>query len=240
MDEIWQAQQPGERAKAWRTQALSNLEFLHATDITHFNPMSDLRICFVGDSLTNGTGDPDCLGWTGRVCASAYQSGYPLTYYNLGVRRETSTDIARRWFGEVACRLSNDSDGRVVFSFGVNDTTPIEERTRVSFDDSVDNLRNILQAVTLRFPVLMVGPPPVADSEQNQRIAYLSREFASVCLGLTVPYLEVFTPLQDSSVWMNEVKANDGAHPRASGYAALARLVEQWSAWRAWFDEMEG
>lgn len=201
--------------------------------------MSDLRICFVGDSFINGTGDPDCLGWAGRVCASAYGLGYPLTYYNLGVRRETSADIAGRWFGEVAYRLSNDSDGRVVFSFGVNDTTLIEEQRRVSFDDSIDNLRNILQTATLRFPVLMVGPPPVADSEQNHRIAHLSREFASVCLGLTVPYLEIFTPLQDSSVWMNEVKANDGAHPRASGYAEFACLVEKWSAWQAWFEEAE-
>jgi AraC-like DNA-binding protein len=38
MGEIWQTQLAGERAKAWRTQALSNLEFLHATYITHSFP----------------------------------------------------------------------------------------------------------------------------------------------------------------------------------------------------------
>lgn len=57
----------------------------------------DLRICFVGDSYVNGTSDPDCLGWAGRVAVVARRKGYNFTYYNLGVRRETSTDIAKRW-----------------------------------------------------------------------------------------------------------------------------------------------
>ena len=59
--------------------------------------VTDIRICFIGDSSVNGTGDPLCLGWTGRVCATAIKLGYPSTHYNLGIRRETSADIAARW-----------------------------------------------------------------------------------------------------------------------------------------------
>lgn len=33
----------------------------------------EIRICFVGESFVNGTGDPAFLGWTGRVCANAHQ-----------------------------------------------------------------------------------------------------------------------------------------------------------------------
>jgi lysophospholipase L1-like esterase len=29
-----------------------------------------MRICFVGDSITNGTGDPEYLGWVSRVYAA--------------------------------------------------------------------------------------------------------------------------------------------------------------------------
>jgi lysophospholipase L1-like esterase len=58
--------------------------------------ITDIRICFVGDSFVNGTGDPDCLGWTGRLCASRSRQGRSITYYNLGVRRETSADICDR------------------------------------------------------------------------------------------------------------------------------------------------
>lgn len=57
----------------------------------------DVRICFVGDSFMQGTCDPDCLGWPGRVCRAAIQSGVGMTCYNLGVRRDTSADILRRW-----------------------------------------------------------------------------------------------------------------------------------------------
>jgi lysophospholipase L1-like esterase len=84
---------------------------------------SPMRICFVGDSFVNGTGDPECLGWAGRICAVARREGYDITYYNLGVRRETSADIKSRWQNEVTCRLSQGEYGRIIFSFGVNDTT---------------------------------------------------------------------------------------------------------------------
>jgi lysophospholipase L1-like esterase len=197
--------------------------------------MSNLRICFVGDSFVNGTGDPECLGWTGRVCAAAYRAGYALTYYNLGIRRETSTDIARRWWEEVSRRLPNDCEGRVVFSFGVNDTTWENGKTRVSLSDSLENTCQMLKAAKQRFPVLMIGPPPIADFEQNHRIAQLSEQLASVCGELDLSYLDVFTPLQKSEVWRAEVVAFDGAHPQASGYAELSRLVQNWSAWQTWF-----
>jgi lysophospholipase L1-like esterase len=67
--------------------------------------MKDIRICFVGDSYVQGTGDDECLGWAGRLCASARRAGHNITYYNLGVRRETSTDITRRWLAECEPRL---------------------------------------------------------------------------------------------------------------------------------------
>ncbi|EAW38620.1 Lipolytic enzyme, G-D-S-L [Lyngbya sp. PCC 8106] len=90
-----------------------------------------MRICFVGDSFVNGVGDPSGLGWTGRVCVEAHQYKDEITVYNLGIRRETSADILKRWSGEVSCRLTSEYDSRVVFSFGVNDTTIEQGKTRV-------------------------------------------------------------------------------------------------------------
>ncbi|MDY6901411.1 MAG: lipase, partial [Cyanobacteriota bacterium] len=29
--------------------------------------VKEMRICFVGESFINGTGDPECLGWAGRI-----------------------------------------------------------------------------------------------------------------------------------------------------------------------------
>lgn len=57
----------------------------------------EIRICFLGESFVNGTGDPEFLGWTGRVCAKSQRKGYEITYYNLGVCAETSTYLKQRW-----------------------------------------------------------------------------------------------------------------------------------------------
>jgi lysophospholipase L1-like esterase len=197
--------------------------------------MKDLRICFVGDSFVNGTGDPACLGWAGRICATAWQQGHEITYYNLGIRRQTSRDIVQRWQAEVTARLPEGSDGRIVFSFGVNDTTIENGKERVALDESIENARTILQSAKSFFPTIMVGPPPILEEEYNLRIARLSQQFVLVCATLEIPYLEIFTPLRHTREWQEEIASNDGAHPRAAGYTELARLVQDWSAWQAWF-----
>ncbi|WGV26619.1 GDSL-type esterase/lipase family protein [Halotia branconii] len=195
-----------------------------------------IRICFIGESFVNGTGDPEYLGWAGRICVSANQKGHEITYYNLGVRRETSTELKNRWLQEVSYRLPKIYDGRVVFCFGVNDTTIENGKLRVSPTESIENIRNVLSDARQLYPVLMVSPLPIADDEQNQRIADLAKQYALVCNELDVPYLNVFPVLEKSHIWIDEAKANDGAHPRAAGYTELARIIETWDAWLNWFN----
>lgn len=190
-----------------------------------------IRICFFGESFVNGAGDPECLGWAGRICVDANRKGYDITYYNLGVRRETSAELKVRWLREVTSRLPKEYDGRIVFSFGVNDTTLENGKTRVEVTESIANTRTILSEAQQLYPVLMVGPPPCTDKEQNQRIADLSKQFAMVGNELNVPYLDVFPILERSNIWIEEARANDGAHPRAAGYAEFAQIVQNWEAW---------
>lgn len=197
--------------------------------------LSQVRICFLGESFVNGTGDPECLGWAGRICVNANKKGYDITYYNLGVRRETSSELKNRWLREVSYRLSKEYDSRIVFSFGVNDTTLENGKIRVDPADSIGNIRNILTEAKQLYRVLMISPPPVAELEQNQRIGDLSKQLDSVCNELNVPYLDVFPILKKSNIWINEVKNNDGAHPKAGGYAEFAEIVQNWEAWLNWF-----
>src|SRR5690348_6907770 len=148
-----------------------------------------MRICFIGDSFVNGTGDPHCLGWTGRICAVARRAGHDLTYYNLGIRRETSTDIRARWRDEAFRRLPASEPAGLVFSFGTNDTTIEDGRERVPPVASVEHAAAILREAERRCPVLMVGPPPLADDDQNRRIVALSRQFERLCKQFDLPYL---------------------------------------------------
>ncbi|MDF5706903.1 MAG: GDSL-type esterase/lipase family protein [Nostoc sp. S4] len=198
----------------------------------------EVRICFVGDSFVNGTGDPECLGWTGRVCANANKKGYDITYYNLGIRRDTSSDIAKRWLQEVSLRLPKEYDGRVVFSFGLNDTTIENGKTLVDLADSLKNAEEILRKAQQLYPVLMIGPAPYVeqeDFERRQRNKDLTQNLALICQQLNVPYLDVFPILEKSNIWIDEARANDGAHPKGGGYREFAKIVENWDAWLNWF-----
>jgi lysophospholipase L1-like esterase len=198
--------------------------------------MRDIRIYFLGESFVNGTGDRTHLGWTGRLCSNLSQQGYFITYYNLGIRQETSTQLAQRWQQECDRRFVAECDNRIIFSFGTNDTTLENGKTRIEVIDSLNNVRQILLLAQQKCLVLMVSPPAILEPSQNQRISYLSQQFAYLCQELNVPYLDVFTPLSQSATWMREVQAGDGAHPDAGGYAELARLVQNWGAWQNWFE----
>ncbi len=198
-----------------------------------------MRICFIGDSLVNGTGDDDGLGWVGRVVARARQGGRDVTAYNLGIRRDTSADVAERWTHEARRRLPAGHDGRLVFSFGVNDCADGDgdgpRVARVALDASLANARAILQAAREWLPTLMVGPPVYAESDRaNERIAVLSDGYARLCDGLGVPYLELFQVTRSSRAWVDEALAGDGAHPNRGGYAVVAEAVAAWPAWQEW------
>jgi len=175
------------------------------------------------------------LGWTGRVSAAAIQQGYAVTSYNLGIRRETSADIAARWRDECARRLPAQSDGRVVFSFGANDTTVEQGRQRLALEATLHHLRAMAQDAQRHYLTLLVGPPPVAEAAHKRRIMALCHAMAEVAQALGVPYLPVCERLVQGRTWVQEETQSDGAHPRQGGYAALAALVQAWPAW--WFAE---
>lgn len=196
--------------------------------------MADIRICFIGDSFTQGTGDETSLGWPGRVCASARARGHAVTLYNLGIRRETTDDIRARWRAEVTPRLVAGIDGRIVFSFGANDATIEDGQWRVPAALSAENLRTMLARALLSYPVLVIGPPPAPEADRTERHAELAARYAEVCRALNVPFLDVLEPLKSADGWWEEVAAGDGIHPGSRGYAALAALVEAWPAWQAW------
>jgi acyl-CoA thioesterase I len=196
--------------------------------------VDDRRVLYFGDSHVAGVGDPAGMGWVGRVVASSFQQGLPLTAYNLGVRGETSAQVAARWRAEALPRLTPGSDARVVLSFGANDTTIENGHIRVEPERSCAVLAGMLrEAAALGLPVFGLGPAPVDDPEQNERIRSLSGAFAEVCRGPGVPFVSVVELLLASPVWMQEVAAGDGAHPSTAGYEILAGCVID-AGWADW------
>jgi acyl-CoA thioesterase-1 len=201
---------------------------------------ADRRVLFFGDSFVAGTGDPAGQGWVGRVTAASIRAGLPLTAYNLGVRRETSLDVAARWRAEAEPRMRAPASYGVVFSFGVNDTSDDDGRVCVEPGLAVDALGRVLEgAAQLGVPALLVGPPPSGDGAQDERSRALAAGFAAVAARHGVPFVPVLDELRAGATWAAEAAAGDGTHPAAGGYAALAQLVVA-AGWMGWLEAVSG
>jgi len=121
-----------------------------------------------------------------------------------------------------------------VVSFGANDTTIEHGRLRVAAERSCAALAGILDgAAALGLVTLVVGPAPVGDPQQNERILALSASFSDVCSTTGVRFISVVEQLLDAGIWMTQVMAGDGAHPAAEGYEVFAELIlaAGWTDW---------
>jgi acyl-CoA thioesterase-1 len=188
-----------------------------------------MRICFVGDSMTNGTGDPEYLGWVGRVMQDERKRRTELTSYNLGVRRDRTDQIQARWKAEVEARLPSEYEGRVVFSFGANDAVQEIAPAR-----TLAHAEAILTEAKVQWPVFMIGAVPIPDDKARERIRALDLSYGPLCAKLRVPFLSVFDHLMLTTTWLDEACAGDGAHPGAGGYARMAAFILASDVWRAW------
>ncbi len=107
---------------------------------------------------------------------------------------------------------------------------------RVAPGRALTNAEAILTAAVAWRPTLMVGQLPICDIAVDRRIRHLSDDFASLCAGLRVPYLDVFDLVAASDIWAREIAAGDAVHPNEGGYAVIGDVVENWAGWRAWIE----
>lgn len=209
--------------------------------------MTKLRVCFVGDSITNGTGDTGFLGWPGRLCAAEVAAGHDLTDYNLGIRGDTSAEIGPRWQAECAARLLASLNGAVVFNFGLNDATEQDGEIRVPMGQSIKNVRAMLTDAKALYPTLWVGPTPVDETRQpmitdsgdsgdkrNQRTADYNLGFKALAYELEIPYLDMMSKLINEADWPGLLA--DGLHPCPDGHQKMAGIVGAWAGWRKLLD----
>ncbi|MEA2156548.1 MAG: acyl-CoA thioesterase [Solirubrobacteraceae bacterium] len=197
---------------------------------------ADRRVLFFGDSFVAGVGDPTARGWVGRVAEASCAAGLPFTPYNLGVRRETSADVARRLVAEARPRMRDAAAHGVVICVGANDATVEDGRLRVEPHAAVRALSGMLgDSARLGLSALLVGPAPAGEPAHDERIRELSAAFGVVAARHGVPFADVAGALGANTAWCTEAAAGDGTHPGAGGYAELARLVLAggWLEWLA-------
>lgn len=64
-------------------------------------------------------------------------------------------------------------------------------------------------------------------------MATLSQAYSEQAAQLSVPFIDLFTPLVSDTHYMREVAESDGAHPGGSGYEKISTLIGATEVW--WF-----
>ncbi|MBN4054446.1 hypothetical protein JYT87_01920 [Nitrospira defluvii] len=190
-----------------------------------------IRIVFLGDSLVNGACDETMLGWCGRLCEEAVRKGHNITYYNLGVRGDTSQDVRLRWELEVSRRLPKNEDCRLVLSLGINDVSLDDGKQQISTAESIANTTAILKEAGKYYEMMMVGPPPVVDEATAIRIKKLSMCLNDLCKDIGVCYIDIYRPLVENTIYLKDLTKRDGVHPSAIGYSEIARVINASGFW---------
>lgn len=208
---------------------------------------------FVGDSITLGWRDETLGGWPARLMGAlpAASAGNAITMYNLGVRGDTSEDIAKRWHDEVLRRRRVPGTA-VVFAFGINDAKlSADGGLALGAGRTRRNVANILATATLDHRVLVVGPTPVEEvalhqhlnpggdqaMPSNASIGEISAIIAGEAALADVPFLNLFDALSGDARWLATLRQTDGLHPPANGHDIIASAVAAWQPWNTLFAE---
>lgn len=173
------------------------------------------RVHFFGDSFTAGQGDPEGLGWVGRIAARMPK----IDFANHGVPGAPGSYVVQSW---LATELDPARAELAVFMFGTNDAVlgVDEDETLMEMERALD------RAEDLATPVFVLGPPPAGDGASvDAALADLSSIMWQIATMRAVPFLPTFDALGPGSVWHAEAQAGDGSHPGADGYAELTELL---------------
>lgn len=205
--------------------------------------------CFLGASTVEGVGDEANLGWPGRL--RRLESSPDLTFHNLGIRGQSSIQIAERWLSDCTPLLADEKD-IIVMSFGNNDIAELDDgQTRIPFDETIETCAHVVSQSSRWRPTYWVGPIPVDERKmpfhssvlqrdlfyRNARIAELNARFDAIARNLDIPYLDLFSVLSRDPVYAEAIQSKDGLHPNGAGYDLIARKIATWGAWRIAMNE---
>lgn len=194
--------------------------------------MTDINICVLGDGFAKGVGDDKGVGWVGRIDEVANKEHGPITFYNLGIDGNTSTQVLAR-INELAPRMPVGADNRLILAFGVEDTALLDNKPVMSSQESIDSLKSVLMQTRSHYKMVMIGLHPVYDPQRNSRIRRLNGLYRELCARARVPFIEVFGALGDDVQYKRELAKGDKVHPGTHGYQKTFDLIVNDRAW--WF-----
>jgi lysophospholipase L1-like esterase len=173
-----------------------------------------------GDEVVNGYGDDGYLGAIRRILRQEPDfHDLNLSLSELGIKGADSGALVDELSDHVKSRFKNDEQNRLIVFMPNRDVDVISvSRSRL-------NLANIIDRLTVsNLRILVVGPPP-RNLDDNLDIQTLSKSLHDVCARRNVQYVDLFTPLEKDSQWIQTMMNSDGAYPDKVGYGLIAWLI---------------
>lgn len=181
---------------------------------------------FFGDSITLGVNVLPKDSFVHAVIESlAEKCGVPPSkFYNLGACKNSSKEISQRFLPEFSARNLPGSTPFFFLMCGVVDTMKFTDTPYLSPEQSEEYFRGILEKAKEHGKTVAVSPTPVANGEQNKRLAELAAAQEKICRELSVPYLNIFDSLLCKE-FTDDLK--DGVHPSEKGNRLIAEAILQ-------------
>ncbi len=176
---------------------------------------SEDRVVFMGDSITDG--------WK----LAEYFAG--KSYINRGISGQTTPQMLIRFRPDVIALKPRV----VVILAGTNDiagnTGPM---TLEMIENNYASMAELAKANGIKvvfssvLPVHDYGKTKMSERRSPESILKLNEWLKSYCKANGHVYLDYFSKMLDDKGMLKAELANDGLHPNAEGYKAMAPLVE--------------
>ena len=150
---------------------------------------------FFGDSVTLGVNDAAAGGWVARLAGKAAAAGLsvpPDTFYNMGVRRNSSRMILDRWEHEFKARTMDGVPSFLLFCFGTVDMAAPKGTPNIAIGESAANAREILMRAKTYGATAMISARTSASSLVFFIVILLSFLVSKTFLASLILYKNVF------------------------------------------------
>lgn len=196
------------------------------------------RIVALGDSITDGTGDPIGKGYAARVSEALRRRRWVVIYTNLAVAGSETDDVLAVMKKDEARRQIVSAD-LILLSAGGNDlshalrsiTGDSDDEPERALGEARENLRTILTQLRAAAPkasIRLLGlynPFEIAAGDAPKARAQLA-EWNAVIEQATHPYEDVLVvPIGDLFAGRADRLAGDRYHPGPKGHDLIADRV---------------
>jgi lysophospholipase L1-like esterase len=195
------------------------------------------RVVALGDSITEGVGDPSGGGFAARVCQALRRRGRTVLCTNLGVSGAETDDVLAAARQPEARRQLAAADA-VLVSAGGNDLTralrsPEDDLAAGALQEARSNLTTLVREVRAANPrasIRLLGLYNPFEVEPGQAPRARAQLLAwNVAIDeVTHPYDDVLAvPVADLFAGRPDRLAGDHFHPGSRGHTAIAERVRQ-------------